>query len=785
RDAKKWVSEIKFSKDGRFLAAGAHDNSIYMYSVPQQFKRKFKFTKHNSYITHFDFSADSSVMQSNCGGYELLFCETNKGSQVSKGSTLSEKEWATWTCPLGWPVLGIWPPGADGTDINAVDRAPSGAYIATADDFGKLKLFRYPCVVEKSKFVEFSGHSSHVTNVRWGPTDSWLITTGGNDKCVFQWRNRNTEPAAMGNKTSRHGRSSAPSLQPTGEEEEDIDEGPEMSGKSAALGEDPPDASYADLARSAEVVWDRLCDSGHIDTSLPESDELILDHVFGYRGFDCRNNLFYVSGSSTDRSVVYPAASLGVVTNSNSQKQNFLRGHTDDIVSMCAYLGPNGGDTLVATGQMGPGPIHVWSFPTMSCKATIVSKQKSVNNLAFSRDGRLLISIAEDNSVCVSEWMSQRVIVTVAGEPAATHHLATSDDPKSLFLSCGNKHIRVWSLSGRNLTSSMQLLLTGSKRGTISIWSADLSPMHSFLAKSVMVNKIALTAGQIQSISPTVVNDSLYLVLGTRGCDIIEVKCDLAGKSQQLVDTSLEVRGHCNDELWGLACHPKKPQYITVGDDKTLKKWSIHEKKLIMSVGLGIMARACCYDPAGNLIAVGFGGRVGCGKQKADGTVRVYDENTLDLKCEMRDAKQWIGDIKFSPDGQTLAVASHNNSIYLYAVSRSAKSAVSLSLRSKFSKHNSYITHFDFSADSRFIQSNCGAYELLFSNASSGKQITSASELKDVKWATWTCTLGWPVQGIWPPAADGTDVNAVDRSHSGHLVATSDDFGKVSLIRYP
>ena len=136
---------------------------------------------------------------------------------------------------------------------------------------------------------------------------------------------------------------------------------------------------------------------------------------------------------------------------------------------------------------------------------------------------------------------------------------------------------------------------------------------------------------------------------------------------------------------------------------------------------------------------------MGRGKQKADGMVRVYSEATLDLKCEVKDAKQWIGDIKFSPDGQILAAASHNNSIYLYSICR-GDSAVTLTLRSKFSKHNSYITHFDFSADSRFVQSNCGAYELLFSNASNGKQITSAAELKDVKWATWTCTLGWPVQ---------------------------------------
>lgn len=39
--------------------------------------------------------------------------------------------------------------------------------------------------------------------------------------------------------------------------------------------------------------------------------------------------------------------------------------------------------------------------------------------------------------------------------------------------------------------------------------------------------------------------------------------------------------------------------------------------------------------------------------------------------------------------------------------------------------------------------------------------------------------------GIFPPYSDGTDVNAVDRSHDGDELVTSDDFGKVNLFRYP
>merc|ERR1719478_12419 len=84
-----------------------------------------------------------------------------------------------------------------------------------------------------------------------------------------------------------------------------------------------------------------------------------------------------------------------------------------------------------------------------------------------------------------------------------------------------------------------------------------------------------------------------------------------------------------------------------------------------------------------------------------------------------------------------------------------------------------------------YLQSNCGAYELLFWDMSNGEQEPSASKVRNVDWHTWTCTLGWPVQGIWPEEADGTDINSCVKSHNGRLLATGDDFGAVKLFRYP
>ena len=67
------------------------------------------------------------------------------------------------------------------------------------------------------------------------------------------------------------------------------------------------------------------------------------------------------------------------------------------------------------------------------------------------------------------------------------------------------------------------------------------------------------------------------------------------------------------------------------------------------------------------------------------------------------------------------------------------------------------------------------------------------SALKNADWFTWTCVIGFPVQEIWRGTEDGTDVNAVDRSHGEikdkdgnyRIIARADDFGKVSVYKYP
>ena len=66
--------------------------------------------------------------------------------------------------------------------------------------------------------------------------------------------------------------------------------------------------------------------------------------LISYRGYDCRNNLFYTQGGE----IVYHVAAVGIVYNREDHKQRFYNAHTDDILCLCIHPVRD----VVATGQV-------------------------------------------------------------------------------------------------------------------------------------------------------------------------------------------------------------------------------------------------------------------------------------------------------------------------------------------------------------------------------------------------------------------------------------------------
>lgn len=74
----------------------------------------------------------------------------------------------------------------------------------------------------------------------------------------------------------------------------------------------------------------------------------------------------------------------------------------------------------------------------------------------------------------------------------------------------------------------------------------------------------------------------------------------------------------------------------------------------------------------------------------------------------IKDRKEVIHELKFSPDGSFLAVGSNDGLVDIYAVAQRYKKV------GECSRSSSFITHLDWSVDSRFLQTNDGAGERLF-----------------------------------------------------------------------
>lgn len=81
-------------------------------------------------------------------------------------SSTADNVYATWTQKLGFPVQGIFQ-GVDYSDVNTVCRDPSQQFLAVGYDDQTVRLFKYPCYIDKQVCKTFTGHSSHVTRIKF------------------------------------------------------------------------------------------------------------------------------------------------------------------------------------------------------------------------------------------------------------------------------------------------------------------------------------------------------------------------------------------------------------------------------------------------------------------------------------------------------------------------------------------------------------------------------------------------------------------------------------------
>ncbi|XP_068106203.1 echinoderm microtubule-associated protein-like 2 isoform X3 [Hyperolius riggenbachi] len=565
---------------------------------------------------------------------------------------------------------------------------------------------------------------------------------------------------------------------------------------------------------------------------LPSKD-LQLEWVYGYRGRDCRSNLFILPSGE----LLYFTAAVCVLYDPTAGTQRHYRGHTDDIKSLAVH--PD--SVTIASGQVAgnsqdgkalPPHVRIWHSVSL-CTLHVIGVghfDRAVTCLSFSKTdgGSHLCACDESGDHVLSVWQWQREMKVTEVKCSTEPVLATIFHPTepNLIITCGKSQLYYWSLEGaagagaaggtatlskrqgvfekyekprfvlcvafaengdvvtgdsngnlfvwgkgsHRISQAMNgahdgaifalcvcrngtLLSGGGKDGRIILWDRDY--------KKVQETRIPECFGPVRTIAEGRNGDTLYV--GTTK------NCVMKGNLESGLNCLIQ--GH-TDELWGLCSHPSQDLFLTCGHDKLVHLWNSKEHQPVWTTTLEDSARAAAFHPSGSVVAVGT----------CNGRFLVLDSQTHVIVTSISDAGEQISCISYSPDGQYLAVGSHDNFIYLYEVMEDGREYRRVG---KCMGHSSYITHLDWASDSSCFMTNSGDYEVLYWDPDSGKQIVSAETVRNVEWENASCTLGFHVLGVWPDGADGTDINSVIKSHDRKLVATGDDFGGVRLFSYP
>lgn len=550
------------------------------------------------------------------------------------------------------------------------------------------------------------------------------------------------------------------------------------------------------------------------------SEGLQLKFAFGYHGYNACNNVFYTQSNE----IVFHTAAVGVVYNQQTHEQRFYLGHDDDILCLTVHDEQD----FIATGQIGRNPCtHVWDIVSMKCVAVLRGFHKrGIICVDFSGDGEKLadVGLDDDHCICIWNWKKEEKLASTRGHKDVIYNLEWNPYDVNKLVSVGVKHIKFWSLNGNKiekrtttfgkageltdmlcichsqredlcytgaasgevyvwqgstyrkaipahkgpvyamfaiLQSQEKGFVTGGKDGVVVIWGESFSqPLRAFKIETSQFPTGTILLNDCPAIR-SIHTDEGNVLVGTGNDEIIQIHYD--GSMEMIL------QGHGEGELWGLAVHPFELECATVSDDKTLRIWNINEHRMKKVAVLKKGGRCVAYHPNGETMAVGLN----------DGSFMIIDAKTLKTLVLTKDRAEEISDIKFSPDGTYLGVASHDNMLDIYHVKKGKKRCVCRG-------NSSYLTHFDWDIHGRLIQTNSGAREHLLFEVPSGTRKTMGTDaVIRSDWSTFTCVIGPTVKGIYPPMTDVTDVNTTCRTKDYKYVATGDDFGLVKLFRFP
>ncbi|CAE1225149.1 EML1_2 [Acanthosepion pharaonis] len=565
-----------------------------------------------------------------------------------------------------------------------------------------------------------------------------------------------------------------------------------------------------------------------IDDGSKPDKLLTLQWVYGYRGHDTRYNLLILP--STGELVYYVGTVVVIFDRVNGIQRHYM-GHTEDIT--CLAMHPN--QKWLATGQQAGNStqqqfqaahIRIWDSRMLNTYAIIGlgTMKVSVCSLGFSiqSNGDFLQAVDEHDLhvLRVWDWQNEKLIAQTTTTPYShLYFWKLAWDPYRerqgrLLRDTRSGHFD--DESTRILTcvcfSALGDVIVGDSTGSISVWtredddddedlfilnkyfSDNIRPKHKnaiFGMVTLQDGTLLTAAGRELKVWDTM--DSFKLIkervlpesIGNIRALVIQNPSSTDGviylgtTKGYIWEGFLQhkftpvVQGH-NQSVSAVTVIQGESAFVTVGVDHLVIKWSMENHNVTWKIMLEGPCTCVNIDPQGDMLIVG----TSIGRLHIINTYDGLPITSLQISTEP------ISSLQFSPNESYLAAGSQDGKITVFKVLYDGQFYRKLGILDTF---NIAVSHIDWSMDSRYIQSESTDHELQYWNVMELTKVKSARVMRDVDWASHTCTLAFTHLGAWSNLDSNeilTTVGCFTGKTTNYLCA-GDNKGRLRLYKYP
>ncbi|MCP4450071.1 MAG: protein kinase, partial [Planctomycetes bacterium] len=342
----------------------------------------------------------------------------------------------------------------------------------------------------------------------------------------------------------------------------------------------------------------------------------------------------------------------------SDQAQMTLHGH-EGAVSSVAFS-PDGKRIISGSRD---NTLQLWDASSGSEVMILRGHEDAVTSVAFSPDGQRIVSGSSEGTLRLWDSESGSEMMTLRGHEAPVVSVAFSPDGQRIASGSSDKTLKVWdSKSGDEVTTlhghdsfvtpvafspDSRRIVSGNNDNTIRIWDADSG------------NEMMTLKGQQRGV--------LSVAFSRDGRKILSVSPDATIKVWDADSGSemmtLTLKGH-QREVSSVAFSPDGRKIVSGSWDTTIKVWDADSGSEIMTLkGHQQDVLSVAFSPDGRRIVSGSG----------DNTLKVWDADRDRKVMALRHHRGSIWSVAFSPNGKRIASGGADGTLKLWNTENSSE----------------------------------------------------------------------------------------------------------------